>query len=111
MQLPPGNIFHYPSGLASERRLPKELSLRARRLNVAPTSFLLCASIREQRMDLFSANLPLRPSWDSYLFTRRYLVSTSRFGIGEKENSNCTPRGLHKVGRKVGGGWPVGTAF
>lgn len=111
MQLPPGNVFHYPSALACERRLPKELPLRARRLNVAPTSFILSASIREQRMDLFAANLPLRPTWDSFLFTKRYLISTSRFGIGEKENSNCTPRGLHKVGRKVGGGWPVGTAF
>lgn len=111
MQLPPGNIFHYPSALASARRLPRELVWRAKRLNAAPTGYILSVSIREQRMDLFAANLPLHPAWASFLFVRRYVISTSRFGIGETENSNCTPRGLHAVARKVGGGWPVGTAF
>lgn len=111
MQLPPGNIFHYPRALSSGRRLPKELLTRARNQHVQATSYALSVSIREQRMDLFAANLPEYPTWTDYLFVRRYLISTSRFGIGEVSGSNRTPRGLHRVARKVGGGWPVGTAF
>jgi hypothetical protein len=37
--------------------------------------------------------------------------STSRFGISQIEGSNGTPLGLHRVAEKIGGGWPVGTAF
>lgn len=37
--------------------------------------------------------------------------STSRFGIGQTEGSNCTPLGLHHIAEKIGGGWPAGTVF
>jgi len=37
--------------------------------------------------------------------------STSRFGIGQRKGSNCTPLGLHRIAEKIGGGWPVGTVF
>lgn len=46
-----------------------------------------------------------------YQRIREFVVSTSRFGIGEMADSNCTPRGLHCIARKVGGGWPMGTVF
>lgn len=46
-----------------------------------------------------------------YLFRKRYVVSTSRFGVGQVMNSHQTPLGLHRVARKVGGGHPVGTVF
>ena len=46
-----------------------------------------------------------------YDFRRRYLVSTSAFGIGQEINSNCTPLGLHRVAQKIGGGHPIGTVF
>ncbi len=46
-----------------------------------------------------------------YTFRRRFVVSTSRFGIGQVMNSNRTPLGLHRVARKIGGGQPVGTVF
>jgi lipoprotein-anchoring transpeptidase ErfK/SrfK len=42
---------------------------------------------------------------------RRYLISTSRFGIGQALNSNRTPIGLHRIARKIGGGHPIGTVF
>jgi L,D-transpeptidase YbiS len=45
------------------------------------------------------------------LVKKRFRVSTSRFGIGQRANSNCTPLGLHRVAVKVGGGWPVGAVF
>jgi lipoprotein-anchoring transpeptidase ErfK/SrfK len=42
---------------------------------------------------------------------RRYLVSTSKNGAGEKYGSFCTPRGRHIVRAKVGAGAPVNTVF
>jgi lipoprotein-anchoring transpeptidase ErfK/SrfK len=42
---------------------------------------------------------------------RRYPVSTSRNGAGEREGSFCTPRGEHIVRAKIGGGQPVNTVF
>ena len=42
---------------------------------------------------------------------RRYLVSTSRNGVGEREGSFCTPRGEHIVRAKIGAGQPVNAVF
>jgi lipoprotein-anchoring transpeptidase ErfK/SrfK len=42
---------------------------------------------------------------------RRYRVSTSKNGAGEKNGSFCTPRGRHIVRAKVGDGAPVNTVF
>jgi len=42
---------------------------------------------------------------------RRYLVSTSRNGAGEREGSFCTPRGEHIVRAKIGAGQPLNTVF
>jgi len=44
-------------------------------------------------------------------FLKKFRCSTSRFGIGQTEGSNCTPLGLHRIAEKIGGGWPVGTVF
>ena len=37
--------------------------------------------------------------------------STSRFGIGQVEGSNCTPLGLHRIAEKIGAGTATGTVF
>jgi len=42
---------------------------------------------------------------------RRYPVSTSKNGAGEKYGSFCTPRGRHIVRAKIGAGVPVNTVF
>ena len=42
---------------------------------------------------------------------RRYAVSTSRNGAGERQGSFCTPRGGHIVRAKIGTGQPVNTVF
>ena len=42
---------------------------------------------------------------------RRYLVSTSKNGVGEKNGSFCTPRGRHIVRAKVGVGAPLNAVF
>ncbi len=65
-------------------------------------------------MRLFESVEPLTNSSQGvshYIFRKRYLISTSRFGIGQIINSNQTPLGLHRIARKVGAGHPVGTVF
>jgi lipoprotein-anchoring transpeptidase ErfK/SrfK len=42
---------------------------------------------------------------------KRYLVSTSRNGAGERQGSFCTPRGEHIVRAKIGVGRPLNTVF
>ncbi len=42
---------------------------------------------------------------------RRYRISTSKNGVGEKNGSFCTPRGRHIVRAKIGAGVPVNTVF
>ena len=42
---------------------------------------------------------------------RSYTVSTSKFGLGEKNGSFCTPRGSHLVRAKIGAGQPLGAVF
>ena len=48
---------------------------------------------------------------NGFRLIRKFRCSTSRFGIGQVEGSNCTPLGLHRIAEKIGGGWPVGTVF
>ncbi len=42
---------------------------------------------------------------------RRYPVSTSRFGLGSKPGSLCTPLGRFRIHEKIGDGAPLGTVF
>ncbi len=87
--------------------LPREFLLALRRHDIAPSRFVLAASVTKQRMRLFARSA----SGLQYCFRRTFLISTSRFGIGQMEGSNRTPLGLHRIARKVGGGHPVGTIF
>jgi hypothetical protein len=79
---------------------------------VRPTRFLLRASIREQSLRLFEIEtVGDSPCAFPYRLRRRFVISTSRFGIGQQEGSNKTPLGLHRVAGKIGAGWPVGAVF
>ena len=40
-----------------------------------------------------------------------YPISSSKYGLGEKEGSFKTPRGLHRVRAKIGKGMPKNTVF
>ncbi len=67
-------------------------------------------------MDLYEQAGPLDRTtagrrWPAYQWRRRFRVSTSRFGTGQERDTNRTPLGLHRIAVKIGGGWPVGTAF
>jgi hypothetical protein len=89
--------------------LPLALRQTCRRLGVLPTRFLLLVNTRAQQMQLVQP-LPGFTTPDSFV-RKSFRVSTSRFGIGQKKNSNCTPLGLHRIAQKAGGGWPIGAVF
>lgn len=38
-------------------------------------------------------------------------VSTARNGVGERRNSECTPRGRHVIRAKIGAGQPANSVF
>ena len=90
-------------------RLPLAFRQTCRRLGVPLTRFVLLVILRTQRMQLVQSRADFVGS--DCLASGTFRVSTSRFGIGQAKNSNCTPLGLHRVASKVGGGWPVGAVF
>jgi hypothetical protein len=88
--------------------VPKVLAAAFRactRCGVAPTRHFLAVSIACQTTSLFQR----QPC--GYDLQKTFRCSTSKFGIGELAGSNKTPRGLHRIARKIGGGWPLGTVF
>lgn len=42
---------------------------------------------------------------------KAYAVSTARNGAGERQDSFCTPRGVHVIAEKIGAGCEPGTVF
>jgi len=93
--------------------VPKEFFIKCRNLGIHPSSFLCIVRIKEQAMDLFKRNtlnqsIYLRPAYE---FIKTYVISTSRFGIGNEAGSYKTPTGLHKIAQKIGHGLPPGAVF
>jgi L,D-transpeptidase YbiS len=80
--------------------------LRAcRRLGIPATRQVFLVNVAEQSVSIFEK---FGASWHPI---GDVPCSTSRFGIGQTEGSNCTPLGLHRIVEKIGGGWPGGTVF
>ncbi|HWD91627.1 MAG TPA: L,D-transpeptidase [Verrucomicrobiae bacterium] len=83
----------------------------SRRLGVPLSRWMVAVDIARQTTSLFERlSAPLRADGD-YELIKTFRCSTSRFGIGQKEGSNCTPLGLHCIAEKIGNGWPAGTVF
>jgi L,D-transpeptidase YbiS len=79
---------------------------------IAPAQFVLIVSIAGQTVSLFeNSSAPLRLCVEDCKFVKQFPCSTSRFGIGQTEGSNCTPLGLHRIAEKIGAGLTVGTVF
>ena len=95
----PSNVF------ASRSRQLANCLRRCRQLGVQLTRNVLLVNVAAQTVSSFEK------ASESLCLRRKFRCSTSRFGIGQREGSNCTPLGLHRVARKIGGGWPVGTVF
>ncbi len=83
----------------------KTFLLACERQGVMPTRFALVVNLANQTLSLFEK---FSRSWH---FGSQVSCSTSRFGIGQRQGSNCTPLGLHRIVEKIGGGWPAGTVF
>ena len=85
----------------NQQTLPADCLAACQRLHVAPTKYILTVSVANQTVSLFAGGK----------FVKQFPCSTSRFGIGEIMGSNRTPRGLHCIAEKIGGGQPAGTVF
>jgi hypothetical protein len=85
----------------SKNKIPEACLTTCWRLQVTPTKYLLTVNISKQTVLLF----------ENGTFVKKYPCSTSRFGIGQIEGSNCTPLGLHCIAEKIGDGKPAGTIF
>lgn len=98
----------------SPERLPLACSLACSRAGVKYSRYVLVVNVATQKMTLFE-RVDVRGGFagrfPQFCRRRAYLISTSRFGIGQVADSNRTPLGLHRVATKVGAGWPVGTVF
>ncbi|MDO5576090.1 MAG: L,D-transpeptidase [Fibrobacter sp.] len=69
-------------------------------LNYAPDQILVADSHSQTMSVLEHAHI-----------VKKYTISTSKYGIGNKENSFRTPRGIHSIVEKIGAGAPAGRIF
>lgn len=58
-------------------------------------------SVKDQKLGIYS---------DGKL-TKQYVISTSKFGLGDQQGSNRTPLGAHEVIAKIGQGLPAGAVL
>src|SRR5688572_12772441 len=105
LQIPDAG-YQYPYNL----EFPDELRLAVRRAGVRFTRFALTVSVRTQRMYLYERHAS-DEFFPLYGLNQRFVISTSAFGVGQQENSNQTPLGLHRIAQKIGGGDMIGTVF
>ncbi len=61
----------------------------------------MIVSVHDQKMMLVCEGTPLKT----------YKISTSKFGVGDRPNSNCTPLGRLQVAQKIGDNAPIGSVF
>ncbi len=59
-------------------------------------------SLSDQRMELLDGESNI---------LKTYQVSTARNGAGERNGSECTPRGVHRIRARIGAGHAVNTVF
>lgn len=90
----------------------RPLGRGARLLCGAATAMFLCqcsstpkaevvVSVKEQKLGYYK---------DGHL-VKKYTISTSKFGIGDKPGSCCTPLGRHEIIAKIGNGLPTGAVL
>ena len=61
----------------------------------------MIVSVRDQKMMLVRDGNPVKT----------YKISTSKFGVGDRPGSNCTPLGRLQVAKKIGDNAPIGSVF
>jgi len=70
-------------------------------INGKDTQNKMIVSVRDQKMLLVRDGTPVKT----------YPISTSKFGLGDRPNSNYTPLGHLKVAKKIGDRAPIGSVF
>lgn len=88
-----------------------ELISVCEKIGIVPTQFLFTVSITTQIASLFENCSASPRSKVDYVLVKKFPCSTSRFGVGQQEGSNCTPLGLHRIAEKIGAGERAGTVF
>ena len=61
----------------------------------------MIVSVSDQKMLLVHDGNPVKT----------YKISTSKFGVGDRPGSNCTPLGRMQVAKKIGDNAPIGSVF
>lgn len=87
--------------------LPHSAILRAAELGVPLTTDLVTVAVTTQEAFWFRRT----EAEGTFELHRRWVCSTSEFGIGQVEGSNQTPLGLHRIAQKIGDGLRGGTVF
>lgn len=80
---------------------PAHVAGLLQRFGPSPRNQVVIVDVSEQRLSLFRDGEPVG----------QWPVSTSRYGIGNRENSQRTPLGVHRVARMFGDDAPLGTLF
>ena len=83
------------------KKSPLSAALKAIKKRGSKSHFSLIAVNSEQLLYLFN----------DYKLIKVYQISASKYGIGSESGSNKTPRGLHLINAKFGGGVPAGGIF
>ena len=94
--------------------IPDRFFVTVKRLGLRFTNDVLYVNIAQQRMWHFKRKPGAHRNgnlFPQYELVEKFVCSTSRYGIGEVAGSNMTPRGLHRIAEKHGGGWPTGAVF
>jgi hypothetical protein len=61
----------------------------------------MIVSVHDQKLLLVKDGTPVKA----------YKISTSKFGVGDRPGSNCTPLGRLQVAKKIGDNAPLGSVF
>lgn len=88
--------------------LPEDFLAACAQRQAALTPHALTVNAATQSLAHFTA---APAAAGEYELVREYVISTSRVGLGQKENSHRTPLGLHRISDKIGADAPKGTVF
>jgi len=86
-----------------EESLQREQSLGRlqSQFGLKPDEYVIIIDISEQKLRLIKDGK----------IVKTYPVSTSKYGVGNKRDSNKTPLGIHRIAKKIGEGAPIGAIF
>jgi lipoprotein-anchoring transpeptidase ErfK/SrfK len=89
------------------------VSFRLIACSVLLLSLCNCSSTKKDRDHVLRISVPEQKLalYKKGTMIREYPVSTSKFGLGDRPNSNRTPLGKMEVAQKIGGGAPAGAVF